>query len=609
MAAYSLETYGVWAQLAINCICFIIYILVVSKAAWSSLALSTLGFAAAAKVKAWIECFRVYLTAQRPDDPFERKVQQLATEARVDRGRALARIGIHVLAALVVFTTIAYGRYDFRAYEDAAVARRSFHQGSFVHMTAGFVMFTYCWLFPQRTTTVTYNICHAVLIARLGWQACTSRSVYELFSIEGVGVGARFLGAITIGTPSSTLSFNLIYAALKVWMYSTLFHSMDVLQQDLAREIWGDVLGPFGAELWLCASLWCASTIVESWNYSTVRANLQAKTSSANEETVKSILNVMCDSVVTVDKDLVMNTPSSDFAHFLVRYPLNNSYQGVSFLAFVEQADRQRIHEQLTKSLVGPGTANSLSTSLVDGNGASLKVQMYCTCFIDVNGDRAYVIGIIEVRDRADSIGRGDVLTAWEDVDGALVGIRGTGELHPASEPGASLQTAESGESAVTLVAVDHNEYEAFVDFATESWLVVATSLKMRQLSGPWCGKKRSFVDWLPDFELTHTVATMTKAFENFRGGDPAAAHTRLGRICFRPPHAAQAGLECVANVTMDLSDVQDTCSTIPVCLRFTDVELRRWKRRRPRGTSATAANTPVVTPLARQVSALSISL
>eukprot|EP00929_Paragymnodinium_shiwhaense_P031064 TRINITY_DN17489_c0_g1_i2.p1 TRINITY_DN17489_c0_g1~~TRINITY_DN17489_c0_g1_i2.p1 ORF type:complete len:614 (-),score=54.69 TRINITY_DN17489_c0_g1_i2:437-2278(-) len=600
--AYAAETYAIWLALGLDVGCCLIYAFLMCKAIIFDLPWSTLGGTVLARLKTWVERSRLYFGANRSDDPFERKVAQQATDARIDRGKHLIQKAIHLLACIFVFTTLAYGRYDIMAFRDVLYAKAVCHQGSLMLLTLIYVVATFFWLLPRYVTVTTLNVAHIAFILRLCWQAYTSTSVYELHSVEGISVAARFVGALIASTPAYTLTFNCAYVCVKLRTYSGLFDALPDEEKDFVERLWGNLSGAFGAEFCICSSLWLAGTLVETWTLASVRATLQAKTASTSEETVKSMLVVMCDAVVTVDKDLILNKPSSDFAHFLIRRPLNNSYKGASLLDFVEHGDRRRIQQQLTSSAVGPGTAMSLLTTLIDGNGAPLKVQMYCTCFIDIFEDRAYVVGILEVKETADGFGRQELELA--EAQDTLASLRDVGcSVHTPSETEGSVgrQSLESESSSITLVAVDHQQYEAFIDIADDDWPILATSLKMRQLSGPQCSGGHTFAEWLNarDIEL---VERMTEAYEQFREGS-AIVQAEFGRIRFRPPHAIQAGLECVAKLTMDMTELAETGPKVPICLRFTDVELRRAKkppRRRNemtevRGTMAASLQIPAV--------------
>eukprot|EP00929_Paragymnodinium_shiwhaense_P103138 TRINITY_DN6641_c0_g1_i8.p1 TRINITY_DN6641_c0_g1~~TRINITY_DN6641_c0_g1_i8.p1 ORF type:complete len:557 (-),score=63.95 TRINITY_DN6641_c0_g1_i8:730-2400(-) len=551
-----METYGLWVVLGIDVVCFGIYGIMCRQLVLS-LPSSGACSAVASSMKACANGVRLCFSQRRSDDPFERKVWELVTQARVERGRKLSRLSVHLVAVVFMFSFIFFGWYDFRTFDDVKVAWHLFHESNLLPGTLAFVWCIYCWLFSARTTGTTYHVWHGLFIARLCWQTHTARSPIAMFGRDGTNVAGRFIGAFCFGTPRITLGLNVVYAATKLISYLNLFRGLSEADKDIVASIWGRELGPAPAELVLCGTLWAISTIVETWNYATVRSTLEAKKSSTSEETVKSILVVMCDSVVTVDNDLVLDRPSSGFAHFLLRRPPNNSYQGVSLLDFIGTNDRQRIQEQLTASSMTPGMALSLTTTLIDGSGAALNVQMYCTCFIDIHGDRAYVIGILEVKDPSYEIGRGDRFALGDDCIEGLQTLRGMGALHAASEPDrATNASVRSDDSAATLLAIDHDQYEAFIDLQGEKWPIIGTSLRMRQFSGPQSGRRVYFAEWLRDTDAAYIVARITEAFEQFREDGSRYELAHLGKVLFQPPHSKQeAGIECVGeDLSLDMS-------------------------------------------------------
>eukprot|EP00929_Paragymnodinium_shiwhaense_P082550 TRINITY_DN43535_c0_g1_i1.p1 TRINITY_DN43535_c0_g1~~TRINITY_DN43535_c0_g1_i1.p1 ORF type:complete len:620 (+),score=59.45 TRINITY_DN43535_c0_g1_i1:146-2005(+) len=588
MASFVIETYGIWLCLGLKLVCFVAYGIVMGEKAFRWMPPpSGLCSKAVAKIKAWNECARLHLSAHRNNDPFERKVRQLAIEARLQRVRTLARIGIHCMMAVAVGSVIVYGWYDVAAFKDVTLAKSIFHRHRIVTITMGVVMCTYCWLFPERSGITTHHIFHALIFSRLCWRIWASGSVFEMVRIDQSETCVRFLGALLTGSPAMTLGLNIIYVGFRIYTYASLFDALSNLEKDVVAPMWGNPSQLALMEVFVCASIWLSSIVVENWNQSTARANLLAKTFAKGEETVKSMLVVMCDAVVSVDNHFVLNTPSSDFARFLLRCPPNNSYQGVSFLEFLEVSDRQRIQQQLTSSSVGAGTTLSLTATLLDGNGTALSAQMYCTCFIDVSDERAYVIGILEVRDHAYGAGteRQDVIIEVGDTDDNLQTLRGTGALRAALEPDrATCSSGQSADSGVTLLAVDHSHCEAFIDMGSNKWPIVSTSLRMRQFSGPQGGVKQHFVEWLRNNDFT---ARMQEVLDEFRA-DTSKRHeqVRLGEVAFQPPHARRAGLECVGHMIMDMAFIQlsENASCVPVCLRFVDLNVRRAPqgRRRP---------------------------
>eukprot|EP00929_Paragymnodinium_shiwhaense_P045257 TRINITY_DN23141_c0_g3_i2.p1 TRINITY_DN23141_c0_g3~~TRINITY_DN23141_c0_g3_i2.p1 ORF type:complete len:360 (-),score=58.07 TRINITY_DN23141_c0_g3_i2:287-1366(-) len=343
------ETYGAWSVLGISLLCIVIYSCKLIASVRTSLPRSRCACWRSAIAPRWeavVECLKQYWTSKTKETARERKVRRLAAKARLERFMSFVNVVVHVTAALAAYTIAAMGYYDLALFRDVDRARWELHQSSFVNLTLCFIFGLFSWIFPKWTTLTTPHIYHFLLFARLCWQASTCATIYEAINLELFTVGMRFLGVIFLGTPSSTLGLNIVYAFLKLRSYMSLFACLDDAEQALVLEFWGSSAVVMASELFATAGAWCASLSAENWSYATVRANLQATAATTSEETVKSILVVMCDAVVTVDQDLCFKSSANPLAHFLVSHtPHANSAknQRMSLLDFVEDLDRSRI--------------------------------------------------------------------------------------------------------------------------------------------------------------------------------------------------------------------------------------------------------------------------
>eukprot|EP00929_Paragymnodinium_shiwhaense_P090868 TRINITY_DN50963_c0_g1_i2.p1 TRINITY_DN50963_c0_g1~~TRINITY_DN50963_c0_g1_i2.p1 ORF type:complete len:479 (-),score=96.39 TRINITY_DN50963_c0_g1_i2:113-1351(-) len=373
----------------------------------------------------------------------------------------------------------------------------------------------------------------------------------------------------------------MTYSAVKVTMFWMLLSALKSEEQNFVFHYWGDARLCLMQEIFLCAAAWCVSIIVDCWNYATVRANLQAQASSTSEGTVKALLVVLCDAVVTVDMDLAFCTHGMEIASFLVRRPLNNSYEGTSLLDLVEEDDRHRVREQITAALMGHGTTLSLSTRLIDGNGNALSVQMYCTCFVDINDCRCYVIGILELKDAMYGNQRQDTL-AVDYLDDTMNGIRGSGALHSVSEADRDSFKSE-GESVTVPLCTDAEEVEFWIDIAEGSLPVVNANLVAATIVGPLSSTiGASFMDWLRQSDSAEVVRLIAGGWDRFVAS-PRHTKADLGWWHLRPPHALRAGLEYKARMTLDMSRVvrNDLLGAqICVCIRCYDIGVQTLRRK-----------------------------
>eukprot|EP00929_Paragymnodinium_shiwhaense_P056011 TRINITY_DN28039_c0_g1_i1.p1 TRINITY_DN28039_c0_g1~~TRINITY_DN28039_c0_g1_i1.p1 ORF type:complete len:625 (-),score=83.51 TRINITY_DN28039_c0_g1_i1:303-2177(-) len=597
--AVEAELWGVFAIIGINLAALFVYLTVfllrLYKAMRSCVELRS---AAVARLLAGFASVRQHFAKRDSEDPFERKVRALAAEARVQRIKTTCDVGVHLSVGLSICTLIGF------RYIEAVTLRWTgdrvwweLHQSGFALLTLTLLMGLFGWLWPSRLSVWSLNIYHMLLFSRLCWQTCTCNSVFQVLASEHLSGGVRFFSAVTLGTPGWTLGMNMTLSALKVSMFSTLFVALDTDERQSVFLYWGDAKTYLINEIFLCCATWTVSTIVDAWNYASVRANLQAKASSTSEVTVKAILVVLCDAVVTVDKDLAFCTHAMEIASFLVRRPLNNSYKGCSLLELVEEDDRDHVRSRITAALMGHGTALSFSTRLIDGNGNPLSVQMYCTCFIDINDCRCYVIGILEVKEdvTSGSNQREDVFAVEYSLESSN-GLRGSGALHSASEMDCdSFKSVEESSVDIPLVT-EEEEVEIWIDIAEGSMPVVNTNLLARAIIGPQAPNGTSFLEWLRAGDAAEVVHRIGDGWDRYTE-DSSRSQVDIGVWHLRPRHAMRAGLEYKARMTLDMTRVvrNELFGTqICVCIRcdYIGVQtLQRKTRKKQRSLNAPSSN------------------
>eukprot|EP00929_Paragymnodinium_shiwhaense_P045254 TRINITY_DN23141_c0_g1_i3.p1 TRINITY_DN23141_c0_g1~~TRINITY_DN23141_c0_g1_i3.p1 ORF type:complete len:619 (-),score=95.04 TRINITY_DN23141_c0_g1_i3:309-2165(-) len=579
------ETLSIWVVLGLNALNLLVYAsLQVYRARRACPTLDQLWLVSAAKWNLWVDGVKHYFGAVDKLDAFERKVRELAAEARVQRGRTTSRIGSHIGAALSIFMVLGFQYYNLRIWFDVDRARWELHQSNFLQLTVCSAVSTLCSMYPAKMTACTFHLWHALIFCRLCWQVTTTDSLYQLFALEQTQGGLRFFSALGLGTPAVTLALNMTCSWSKVWMYHTHYVSLAAAEREFVFCFWGDIRTFFIHEIFLCATAWAVSTILDVWNYSSVRSGLRAKASSTSEQTVKSMLVVLCDAVVTVDERLEFDNAGTEIAQFLLRQPLNNSYQGMSFLDLVEEADRERVRQQITSTLIGHGTTLSVSARLVDGNGSLLTVQMYCTCFIDIDDCRAYIIGILELKDPTSNV-RQDTISL-ENVNDSIKGARGSGTLHTSVEwDRDSFKSVMSVESALVPLVGEEDELEIWIDLAAETIPIVDVSRLVRTMTGPESCIGVSFLDWLKHAEAAEVVQRISDGFSEFmKNPQEAVPLADLGEFHLRPPHAVRAGLEYVTKMRMDMTRLRENGTAdgpMCVCLRPDDIAVQKLARQK----------------------------
>eukprot|EP00929_Paragymnodinium_shiwhaense_P012144 TRINITY_DN11885_c0_g1_i10.p1 TRINITY_DN11885_c0_g1~~TRINITY_DN11885_c0_g1_i10.p1 ORF type:complete len:776 (+),score=92.86 TRINITY_DN11885_c0_g1_i10:175-2502(+) len=604
---YAVETWCVWFVLGINVSCIATYLFVVAKTtlllapSWADVAKVL-----AAKWQSSIARDRQCWTARRSEDRLEAKVRHLAEQSRVERVTRFCRIAVHIFAGLAIISIVVFGYYDITIWHDAQRAQWELTDSSFVDLTLILTFCVYAWLFAGSVTPRQIDGMHCLFLLRLCWQAVACRDIYQLLSRrEAITVSVRVLAALIMGRPTVSLTLNIMCSALTLWKITVLFVAASEEDQAFAQT-------QIIHEVSLCGMACSVSLLVTNWNYATVRANLKAKASSTNEATVKSLLVVLCDAMVVVDSDLVFTSASMEMAHFLLRRPLNNSYEGTSFLQFVPQDARQQVSESLTSSGLGHGRTVSLQTTLLDGHGAEIQVQLYCVCFLDIFDCRGFVIGLLEIRDagclqRQDALALENLHAVHQD---ALNGMRGSGALHSVSETDGFKAPARSeGETSVPL-AVGSTELEIWIDIADDKLPVIEMSMTMTHIAGPQSDEPVSLFEWLRKKQAESMVSRISAAYDEICAAQPqeVSPTTALGKVTLRPPHALHAGLEYViADMTADMARSLQFSESgkLLVCLRGNDIRIRNLTRKR---SNRISVSRPTCGPLAENTSSASDS-
>eukprot|EP00929_Paragymnodinium_shiwhaense_P000059 TRINITY_DN10018_c0_g1_i3.p1 TRINITY_DN10018_c0_g1~~TRINITY_DN10018_c0_g1_i3.p1 ORF type:complete len:622 (+),score=55.67 TRINITY_DN10018_c0_g1_i3:102-1967(+) len=574
-----------------NFICIAIYIGVGACAVSSWKSCSGVQCSMFSRCKAGVT--RVLQSWRVPQSRFEHKVQKLIVEARRQRALVFFRATLHILVALFVCWHILVARVGAAESLEAAGmrlrSRRKIHASGSL-LLVGSMLF---WFFPQLCTGKVLHVFEALYFVALCQGEVGANRVTLLTSVEAWDLGGgRFLAAIIVGTPASTGFFNALFVAFKMSRYvqasteeARMVSEGNVV--DLPMAIFRELFG--------CMVLWLVSKCVWIGNDLSVRAELKAKQSSAGETTVNSILAVLCDAVVNVNKDLLFRTPALNLGQYFLQHPACLSHSGRALLDLVEERDRNRVREQIAVSLVGGGSTLSVATSLLHRNGSLVKVQMYCTCFLDINDERAYVIGILEMKDanHHNTLGRPDAIDMDSPEDN-LSTLRGRGALHLAASEhdNDTFMTGTSGSSTVSLPMIANEaELELWIDIGSEMLTVVTASTAMRSITGPLPANSCSFLGFLSPSQAPDVVRRISEILETFAKHEaasrPTAPTVDVATLRLRTPHARRAGFEYKVDMSIDMSPLANWSPSDPhvlVCLRFRNVRvmnIRRGKKSR----------------------------
>eukprot|EP00929_Paragymnodinium_shiwhaense_P026653 TRINITY_DN15804_c0_g2_i2.p1 TRINITY_DN15804_c0_g2~~TRINITY_DN15804_c0_g2_i2.p1 ORF type:complete len:621 (-),score=72.20 TRINITY_DN15804_c0_g2_i2:579-2441(-) len=532
------------------------------------------------------------LRSKMETDSFEDKVRQLAEVQRVERTKWAIAYLLHFLALLTGISTVVVAQHMYVQgvkFQDIAYARFMWQTSAPLVVILSFGMALYTRFFESAVGPMTLNVFHIVLFARMVWEVSLSIDVHQQMAILLPATLARFFLAGCIGTPLCTACLNAIYTTASCVTYFTLLADVPATDAERLTTTFGGPRRVVLVQIVIGLATWVCCILVAGWTAHVERSKLRLRAALTREATTKSLQAVVCDAVVNVTEALVLTEPSTQLGNFLVCPPPNGSYEGTSLLAFVQEEDRERVGQQVTSSLVGPGTTLSISTKLVDGNKALVSVQMYCVPFIDCEDRRGYCIGILEVKDTSGSTCRLDncVVQAHDGVPHpamlAADFMRSVSEV--GADPAADC-SAESVVSGVVPLVMDAGVLEASVDLSDAKLLILSTSPSMTMLAGPLQAGSSSLVDWFRQEEGAVVLELMAEALKRYaRRREALLAVANLGQVRLQPRHTLRAGLQYVADLTLDMTktfpdDSDGSASQIPVVLRFSNIGMQKASKR-----------------------------
>eukprot|EP00929_Paragymnodinium_shiwhaense_P021229 TRINITY_DN13904_c0_g3_i1.p1 TRINITY_DN13904_c0_g3~~TRINITY_DN13904_c0_g3_i1.p1 ORF type:complete len:616 (+),score=72.98 TRINITY_DN13904_c0_g3_i1:50-1897(+) len=577
---FGLEAYCVFAIYAVNVFLLAIY---VAAMAWSfvpTFSCDKLRLAAAALLEELVARLR-----RTEETDFERKLRQLAEAKRVEASKWLCAYLLHVFAGLAAILMVTRCRFfiaEGSKFEDRAFARAQLHyQNAPVTLLLCFGVTLYMHSFGSRAGPRTLDVCHTLIFAPLIGEISASRHVHMLMSGMVLTTLSRLFLAGCIGSPPCTACLNAIHVIITCMKYLAFLGEMSDAEAELVHASYGKptrVILFYNVAVGLIT--WILSILVKGCFINFERSKFQLRAALMREATTKSLQAVVCDAVVNVTEALVLNEPSTHLGHFLVRPPPRGSYEGTSLLDFVQEEDRERVGQQVTSSSVGPGTTLSISTKLIDGNTAPVNVQMYCVSFTDCDDRRGFCIGILEIKSQSGSVDRVDNCVA-EAPDGGTPAPLDPDVIRSVSE--AADGSIASALSAVVPLVMNAGHLEAAVDLRNPKLPILSTSPSMTMLVGPLEVGSSSLLDWFGSEEGAFVVNLIADALQRYaRRREASLAVTNIGRVRLQPRHTIRAGLQYVADVTVDMTDSHsDNMDTkTPVVLRFSNIGMQKASRR-----------------------------
>eukprot|EP00929_Paragymnodinium_shiwhaense_P045549 TRINITY_DN23260_c0_g1_i2.p1 TRINITY_DN23260_c0_g1~~TRINITY_DN23260_c0_g1_i2.p1 ORF type:complete len:448 (+),score=51.30 TRINITY_DN23260_c0_g1_i2:336-1679(+) len=406
------------------------------------------------------------------------------------------------------------------------------HRSPFAYLATIVPAAVALYAFGDYITPASLDVLYAITVFRLVWEDAACGDAVQLLSVAGFSTSGRFAGAALFGRPSVSVGLNVVVATVKCGRYITLLASLSPEDQDYVIGIHGPAWELLLYEVGNCTAIGVVCCGIELWNRSSVRSRLQAISATKR---VKTLMSMMCNSVVTVDEDLLLMEPSLQLADFLFRRPPNNSYKDTSLLQFLAEEDREYVRKQINPSSTSGGIPLPMSVKLVDGNGCSTGVRMYCIDAAE-EGVKGYVIGILD--DKAGALEAGlESLIAAAPED-RLGDLRGFAALKSASErdteSDATSVTGSMISSMEVAEACDATAFEVWVDRSHAQMPILEADAALSKIIGPIESGKSNLIDWAPGL-----LTGLTMAFETYMThSSEALATVNLGSVRLEPKTA-----------------------------------------------------------------------
>eukprot|EP00929_Paragymnodinium_shiwhaense_P069694 TRINITY_DN3515_c0_g1_i1.p1 TRINITY_DN3515_c0_g1~~TRINITY_DN3515_c0_g1_i1.p1 ORF type:complete len:521 (+),score=93.18 TRINITY_DN3515_c0_g1_i1:124-1686(+) len=503
----------------------------------------------------------------------------------------MCRLAFHVFA-LWLLCDMLVGRFD----ELLDVARGG-HRSDFRYATCitgrvvPCMLSLYFILVPEHSTPTARQVLQAVLACYIVSQVVRAESIEALKNKEAMHAMASQSAALLAGSPILTTTLATLTCAARVGIYMMLLGEAN--DEELQR--YASLLGEEHAVSYvfehIAVSMACVfmASVLEHTLLEGALASLREQASYQVQKTVKSLLAVLCDAVVCTDENFVLTEPCFALANTLLRQTPGKSYEGDSFLDFLEESDRVRVQGHFAEASVG--IAQSIISRMVDGNGAVLKMQLYCVPY-DIHGKRRHIIGVKE----GDGSSPNDTMPLQPSrVLFEAYRSRRWRPRYGSAE--ASTAGSDSTTTSATSSVESKEDAEAYIRLS--SMEVVTWNAAFTMLCGPEQEQGFLFTDWLVSRQAERFPRVVRRICEKFmnKQSDPEdPTMIRLGTVTLQPPQAKLADLKYNVEVHLDMESLRgQSRSNGNACLRVKLCDLTNIvKPKRPRSPrSPSAGETP----------------
>eukprot|EP00929_Paragymnodinium_shiwhaense_P012556 TRINITY_DN11987_c0_g2_i2.p1 TRINITY_DN11987_c0_g2~~TRINITY_DN11987_c0_g2_i2.p1 ORF type:complete len:623 (-),score=89.92 TRINITY_DN11987_c0_g2_i2:92-1960(-) len=346
---------------------------------------------------------------------------------------------------------------------------------------------------------------------------------------------------------------------------------------------------------------------------------LKAMQSSSGESTVTCLLASMADAVVTTDEDLVITSPSPQFADLLMRQPVNNSCAGNPITNYIREDDRGRVADLLLSCTVEKTV--SFTTSAVDVGNKSVLVQMYCTPLLGPFSQAGYRIGVVEVKSEVDGPpgplcrdehdASFDPSRVWDaafgrdeededdlgEVERTDIGDSTSQASSPAASSSSSMTSGGTSSRRLPLSALQDSTCRVCFDCANDLFKVHEASAAFTLIAGPGMQQElnfASFVDRKVVAKLGPKLRFLCMTNHSRPEGAPAET-TSYKDLKMQPKAWQKAKLRVLADALFEPAAPREGSSNVvPTIVQMTlgnlreDVDGKRKNKKRQRSDRTT---------------------
>eukprot|EP00928_Gymnodinium_smaydae_P089870 TRINITY_DN73759_c0_g1_i1.p1 TRINITY_DN73759_c0_g1~~TRINITY_DN73759_c0_g1_i1.p1 ORF type:complete len:624 (-),score=88.18 TRINITY_DN73759_c0_g1_i1:255-2057(-) len=275
-------------------------------------------------------------------------------------------------------------------------------------------------VFPRCMTPRVIDILYVFSSLRFIILFLYTEDVMQMRYAAGNAFFARFVGSSLICNIRLALPVNLIVCGFCIFAYFRGSQQPSLLDETFPSHFADFVFMELAFTTGSCVIAW-------AYEYSAKRHNLEGRLLAQADATVQQLLSGMCDAVVILSSDLKIMGRAPKLANLLLRSATGKALAGLQFdelllsteldrfSMFLEQARNNVLDRPQSETLVSAcevraqlpsdlTPALSMSFQLRDVTGSFFHTRLFCSCFLDLNEEISYIIGVCEQNNSAQSL-------------------------------------------------------------------------------------------------------------------------------------------------------------------------------------------------------------